>query len=330
MGKQPGGGRTSDGLLVLSVEAELPPASARQEARTDGLEMSRRKVATKLPGRTDDGVVSRRQTEARIRTSVQMGWLTLGAALFLLPQMASAARLVVSCYDGSANAEVRSSLRRRPFRAPVCDHDYALNGACRFRLGLSATPKSVARMFDVTLRADASGRIKVGRKMAVLRCRAGPEPAKDPTLDASPPVGARVNVCQDAVFADSGTEPVCEPTPACDDHCLFGFYCPPWCGSAAPCFEEPTYTVSVPVGHYRVLPACPYTAAYVLQCEPHPEEVQCPVTTTTLPARGTCGADADCASFPAPCQFCVSGFCMGLVTLNPKGSFETVGCPLSR
>ncbi len=209
-------------------------------------------------------------------------------------------------------------------RLRVCDLDHHLDGRCQFHVSLGATERTVPGVFDVTLHPGHRKRVRYASTTALLKCLAGPEPQPKPP-PVKPPSGAVTYTCQDAVIVESSTDPVCDVDQACNGICIFGFHCPTCCRCLAPCSPSGTpYRVLVPVGEQRVLSACERGGrpALVLDCQPHPAGVACPI----LPV-GSCVTDADCASFLPECQHCELGGCLGFPTINPNGSISTIACP---
>jgi len=264
-------------------------------------------------------------------------WQVLGI-LLIASAPASAARIVVSCYDGASSASVGWGSQRPSVRFSGCDLDRSQNGSCQFRVSIGARGTVDARLFEGTLSVGARERLRYRATKAVVRCLAGPEPDPVPCQPDLPRETLTYG-CQDAVRVEPNPDPICEYGNACDPvcdfdqscdgSCTFSFRCPPDCGLGA-CFELPTYGVRVPVGCRRVLPACAHGegAALVLQCGPPPPGLVCPSTTTTLPPPGLCRDDADCLIFPPACQHCELGFCEGFPTFNPNRSVSNVACLL--
>ena len=261
-----------------------------------------------------------------------MAW-RLAAVLLFLTGTACPASIVVKCYDGSSSARVRSPASRRAFRLGICDLDRQIDGRCHFRVALSATGGRSTRVFNVTLHIGHRRYVQFGDTTVLFNCHRGPEPPPPPPPPVLPPPGALTFTCQDAVLAESSTDPVCDVDQACDGICTFGFFCPPCCGCAAPCCESgPCYHIEVSVGERYVLPACELDRqpARVLDCQPMPAGFVCPTTTTTTLPLGSCLTDADCGAFLPECHHCELGNCEGLPIINPNGSITNIVCPIPR
>jgi len=253
------------------------------------------------------------------------------SVLLLLAVPASAARIVVTCYDGASSASVGWGTARPSVRFSGCDLDGSQNGSCLFQVSIGARSTTVPHLFKGTLAMGHRRRLWYADTRAVVRCRPGPEPISEPPCEPEPPPGAVTYTCQDAVLADPAADPACDTDRACDDSCTFGFHCPTCCGCGAPCFNRPAWEVQVPVGCRRVLAACDdieVRPALVLECQPRPAGTFCPTTTTTLLPIGSCRTDEDCAILLPECHHCELGHCQGFPTFNPNRSISTVECPI--
>src|SRR6186997_2050341 len=124
----------------------------------------------------------------------------LALALIVSSAPASAARIIVSCYDGSSSTSVAWGKRPGTTRIGGCDLDGQLNGACHFRVNIAARSRELPpRLFDVTVDAGRRQRLRYGGTRALLRCRAGPEPSREPPCKPEAPPGARTFSCRDSV-----------------------------------------------------------------------------------------------------------------------------------
>lgn len=269
----------------------------------------------------------------------------LVAAAFLAPAVAAGRVVHLTCRDGIAPSLPRCPVGcSRPVR---CDADERCDYICTFAIRVCGE----VACSDHLASAPVGQRQKIRLSTTlgatpttfVLRCRSHPSGIPCPipststttvtTTSSTTLPGAVTYTCRDALLVESSTDLVCDVDQACDDICTFGFHCPPWCGSAAPCFfSEAPYRIPVPVGARYMLPTCKRDGrpGLVLECQARPIGMVCPATTTTTLPVGSCVTDADCAIFPPVCQHCELGTCEGLPTINPNGSISGVVCAIRR
>ena len=123
-------------------------------------------------GGTAAPAASQRQDRGRDSLGT-VRWRLLGV-LLLLAVPASAARIVVTCYDGASSAFVGWGTEQPSVRFSGCDLDRSQNGRCLFQVSIGARSTIVRHLFKATLAVDHRRRLWYADTRAVLRCRPGP------------------------------------------------------------------------------------------------------------------------------------------------------------